>query len=182
MCGRYLRKSDKQRIAEAFRVANDLSEMVLPEWDYNVAPTTWQPVIRVEPEGGERELVLMRWGLVPWFARSLKDFGFSTINAKAETLTTSRMWQGPLERRRCLVPADGFYEWKVLPAAVETDLFTPGSSRWRGMAPTSNSTVTNTAAPRSIRAVGNRIMPGRCVSIPNAACSGPVRCWADRCR
>ena len=123
MCGRYLRKSDKQRIAEAFRVANDLSEMVLPEWDYNVAPTTWQPVIRLEPEGGERELVLMRWGLVPWFARSLKDFGFNTINAKAETLTTSRMWQGPLERRRCLVPADGFYEWKVLPAAVETDLF-----------------------------------------------------------
>ena len=87
---------------------------MLPDWDYNVAPTTFQPVIRLDAERGERELVLMRWGLVPWFAKSAKDFGYSTINAKAETVATSRMYAGPLERRRCLVPADGFYEWKVL--------------------------------------------------------------------
>ena len=120
MCGRYLRRSDKQRLAEAFRVAQTeaqraaIDALMLPEWDFNVAPTTFQPVIRLDAETGEREMVLMRWGLVPWFAKSTKDFGYSTINAKAETVASSRMYQGPLERRRCLVPADGFYEWKVL--------------------------------------------------------------------
>ncbi len=114
MCGRYVRRSDKQTIAEAFRIAGDVSGLVLPAWDYNVAPTTFQPVVRLEEERGERELVLMRWGLVPWFAKSAKDSGYSTINAKAETVAASRMYAGPLERRRCLVPADGFYEWKVV--------------------------------------------------------------------
>ncbi len=121
MCGRYLRRSDKQRLAEAFRIANDLGDMVLPDWDYNVAPTTIQPVIRLDAERQGRELVLMRWGLVPWFAKSLKDFGYNTINARADALESNRMWQGPLERRRCLVPADGFYEWKVLEPAEEPD-------------------------------------------------------------
>jgi putative SOS response-associated peptidase YedK len=126
MCGRYLRRSDKQKIAEAFRVANDLSEIVLPAWDYNVAPATFQPVIRLDQERGERQLALMRWGLVPFFAKSPKDFGYSTINAKAETLLTSRIYRSPLDWRRCLVPADGFYEWKVLsqpPVMPEPSLF-----------------------------------------------------------
>jgi putative SOS response-associated peptidase YedK len=90
---------------------------VVPEADYNVAPTTFQPVIRAAKETGERELVAMRWGLVPYFAKSLAEFkGFSTINAQAETLTSRAMWRVPFERRRCLVPADGFYEWKALDA------------------------------------------------------------------
>ena len=89
----------------------------MPEADYNVAPTTFQPVIRASRETGERELVAMRWGLVPYFAKSLAEFkGFSTINAQAETLTSRAMWRVPFERRRCLVPADGFYEWKALDA------------------------------------------------------------------
>jgi putative SOS response-associated peptidase YedK len=122
MCGRYLRRSDKQRIAEVFHVAHGLADLVLPPWDYNVAPTTFQPVIREERETGERELALMRWGLVPYFAQDLKKFSYSTINARAEALSTSVIFRGPFERRRCLVPADGFYEWKKL--AVET-LFGP---------------------------------------------------------
>jgi putative SOS response-associated peptidase YedK len=115
MCGRYLRRSDKQRIAEAFHLAKDLADLVLPPWDYNVAPTTYQPVVRAERDSGARELALMRWGLVPYFATDLKRFGYSTINARAESLTTSSIFRGPFERRRCLVPADGFYEWKKLP-------------------------------------------------------------------
>lgn len=122
MCGRYLRRSDKQRIAEAFHVAKGLADLVLPPWDYNVAPTTFQPVIREQRETGERELALMRWGLVPHFAKDLKNFAYSTINARAEALSTSAMFREPFEQRRCLVPADGFYEWKKL--AVET-LFGP---------------------------------------------------------
>jgi putative SOS response-associated peptidase YedK len=117
MCGRYLRRSDKQRIAEAFHVAKGLADLVLPPWDYNVAPTSFQPVIRTDRDSGERELTLMRWGLVPYFAKDLKKFGYSTINARAESLTTSAVFRGPFERRRCLVPTDGFYEWKKLPAA-----------------------------------------------------------------
>ena len=124
MCGRYLRRSDKQRLAEAFRIANDLSEIVLPDSDYNVAPTTWQPIIRLDQVHGGRELALMRWGLVPSFAKSLNHFNFNTINAKAESLATSRTWQGPLQQRRCLVPADGFYEWKIIPPEeAPVDLF-----------------------------------------------------------
>jgi len=60
--------------------------------------------------GRERELALMRWGLIPWWAKDGK-IGFSTINAKAETLTTSPAFREAFERRRCLVPAEWFYEW-----------------------------------------------------------------------
>lgn len=116
MCGRYYRRSDKQRIAEAFHLAKGVDDIVLPPWDYNVAPTTHQPVIRADRDTGERELVLMRWGLVPYFAKDMKSFSFSTINARAESVATSATFRGPFERHRCLVPADGFYEWKKLPA------------------------------------------------------------------
>jgi putative SOS response-associated peptidase YedK len=115
MCGRYFRRSDKQRIAEAFHlgVFEDLPLEVAPS--YNIAPTTMQPVIRNNRDTGEREIIAMRWGMVPNFAKSLADFkGFSTINAKAETLLSKPLWRVPFHRRRCLIPADGFYEWKRL--------------------------------------------------------------------
>lgn len=58
---------------------------------------------------------MMRWGMVPHFAKSLADFkGLATINAKAESLMKNAMWLIPFQRRRCLIPADGFYEWKKL--------------------------------------------------------------------
>jgi putative SOS response-associated peptidase YedK len=112
MCGRYYRRSDKQRIAEAFRLGKLPDGFILPDWDYNVAPATMQPVIRLNRDTGEREMVLMRWGLIPFFAKHASDFkGFSTINAKAETVEEKALWKGPFQKRRCLVPADGFYEW-----------------------------------------------------------------------
>jgi putative SOS response-associated peptidase YedK len=115
MCGRYFRKSDKQRIAEAFHLG-DVEDLPLESaTSYNIAPTTMQPVIRNNRDTGEREMVAMRWGMVPHFAKSLADFkGFSTINAQAETLLSKAMWRVPFQRRRCLIPADGFYEWKKL--------------------------------------------------------------------
>src|ERR1700692_4212507 len=98
MCGRYYRRSDKQRIAEAFHLGQLPDGFVLPPWDYNVAPTTHQPVIRHNKQTAERELVLMRWGMVPHFAKSLADFkGIGTINAKAETLMNSAMWRLPFQ-------------------------------------------------------------------------------------
>ena len=77
---------------------------------YNVAPQTMQPVVRLDSETGERELAVMRWGLVPFWAKDAK-MAFNTINAKkAETITTSPAYREAMKRRRCLVPADWFYE------------------------------------------------------------------------
>jgi putative SOS response-associated peptidase YedK len=79
---------------------------------YNVAPQSVQPVVRLNREG-ERELELMRWGLVPAWAKDAK-IGRSTMNARAETVRTSAAFRDAFERRRCLVPASGFYEWMKL--------------------------------------------------------------------
>jgi putative SOS response-associated peptidase YedK len=117
MCGRYVRRSDKQNLGDAFHVRNltDLPLEAAP--DYNVAPTTRQPVVRNNRDTGERGMVAMRWGMIPHFAKSPADFkGFSTINAQAETLLSKAVWRIPFQRRRCLVPADGFYEWKKIDA------------------------------------------------------------------
>ena len=113
MCGRYYRRSDKQRIAEAYKIGEIPASIIIPGWDYNVAPTTFQPVIRADKETGDRELVLMRWGLVPFFTKQLSDVkGLSTINARAESVEKSAPWRTPFKKRRCLIPADGFYEWR----------------------------------------------------------------------
>ena len=111
MCGRYARRGDKQKIAEAFHV-KDVPDFAMPEADYNVAPTTFQPVIRDSRETGEREMVLARWGLIPFFTKELSEVkGLSTINAKSEGIATARTWREPFKKRRCLVPASAFYEW-----------------------------------------------------------------------
>ncbi len=128
MCGRYYRRLDKQRLAECF-AANPAPDLIDVVPDYNVAPTTFQPVIRNSRDGAVRELLLMRWGLVPFFAKSPADFkGFSTFNAKAETVTTQATWREPFKRgRRCLVPADGYYEWLTLgPKEKQPYAFTVG--------------------------------------------------------
>ncbi len=120
MCGRYVRKADKQRIAEAFKAHADLESLTVAPEDFNVAPSTFQPVIRQAREDESPELVLMRWGLIPFFTRQLSDVkGISTINAKAESIEKSPTWRGPFKKRRCLVPATAFYEWKKLDAKTK---------------------------------------------------------------
>lgn len=116
MCGRYQRRSDKQRIAEAFALGT-LDELILEASpSYNVAPTTRQPVIVQDRDTGQRGLAIMRWGLVPYWWKDASTLGLSTINAKAETLMEKATWRGPFTKRRCLVPADGYYEWQKLDA------------------------------------------------------------------
>ena len=114
MCGRYGRRADKQRIAEWMQ-AHDTSifDDSYLEPSYNIAPQSFQPVVRLDPETGERELTLMRWGLVPFWSKD-GTAAFNTINAKAETVATSSAYREPWKRRRCLVPADWFYEWQKL--------------------------------------------------------------------
>jgi putative SOS response-associated peptidase YedK len=112
MCGRYYSLFDKQQVAQHFHVHGNLKDVVFPGPDYNVTPDSMQPVIRRNRETGERELVMMRWGIVPWFAKTEIEFKkLSTINAKSDRLTDSKMWREPFAKRRCLVPASGLYEW-----------------------------------------------------------------------
>ena len=85
---------------------------------YNVAPQCLQPVVRFDGETGQRELTVMRWGLVPFWAKDSK-IGYSTINAKSETVTTSPAFREAMKRRRCLVPAEWFYEWQKIDAKTK---------------------------------------------------------------
>lgn len=123
MCGRYGRRADKQKIADWFRthnpnVFND-SELAPT---YNAAPQSFQPVIRLNPETGEREIALMKWGLVPNWSKTIR-LKYSTINADSAKLTTSSVWREPFRRRRCLVPADWFYEWPVMDGEKQARAF-----------------------------------------------------------
>ena len=77
---------------------------------YNVAPQSVQPIVRLNRDTGGREFAQMRWGLVPFWAKDPK-FGYSTINARAEEVAAKPAYREALKKRRCLVPADAFYEW-----------------------------------------------------------------------
>ena len=113
MCGRYYRRSDKQKIADAFRLGVPPTFEIMPS--YNVAPQTFQPIVRISEDTGQRELASMRWGLVPYWSKDAKS-AYSTINAKSETLAESPAFREAFKRRRCLIPLDGFYEWQTINA------------------------------------------------------------------
>jgi putative SOS response-associated peptidase YedK len=119
MCGRYGRRADKQRIAEWFQTHNtDVFNESYFAPSYNVAPQSMQPVVRLDAETGDRELTVMRWGLVPFWSKDGKA-SYSTINARAETVPTSATYREAFKRRRCLVPADLFYEWMKVDAKTK---------------------------------------------------------------
>jgi putative SOS response-associated peptidase YedK len=118
MCGRYGRRADKQRIADWMQTHNtNVFDDSYFAPSYNVAPQSYQPVVRLS-EQHERELTVMRWGLVPFWSKDGKA-SFNTINAKAETVSTSPVFREAFKRRRCLVPADLFYEWQKLDAKTK---------------------------------------------------------------
>ena len=107
MCGRYLLTSPVDLLRQLFRF------MERPNLGprYNIAPTQEVPIVRLSREGDRRELIQVRWGLVPYWADDLK-IGNRLINARAETLERTPAFREAYQRRRCLVPADGFYEWR----------------------------------------------------------------------
>ncbi|MGH9543177.1 MAG: SOS response-associated peptidase [Terriglobales bacterium] len=107
MCGRFTLRKDSDALAAHFEV-----EDVHPiPSRYNIAPTQAIPVIRVNLATGRRELAMMRWGLSPPWA---EPGAMRLINARAETLAAKPAFRDALRRRRCLIPADGFYEWQKL--------------------------------------------------------------------
>lgn len=109
MCGRFVSTSPPDELAAYFG-AEAVAEAVL-EPNYNVAPT--QDVLAVVEHDGARHLDAFHWGLVPSWAKDPK-VGSKMINARAETLASKSAFKKPFATRRCLVPADGFYEWKKL--------------------------------------------------------------------
>ena len=108
MCGRYRLSRRKQVIEEHFDSA---------PWDddwnprYNIAPSQQVPVIRQHPAEPVRQISLMKWGLIPHWAKDA-SIATNTINAKSETAAEKPAFRDPFKFRRCLIPADGFYEWK----------------------------------------------------------------------
>jgi putative SOS response-associated peptidase YedK len=106
MCGRYAITLPPEAVREWFRTYGEV-----PNWPvhYNAAPTTALPVVRQNVEG-QRVLSLMQWGLVPYFSKDGK-LSYSTINARAEGVRAASTYRGPFEKRRCLVPASGYFEW-----------------------------------------------------------------------
>ena len=76
-----------------------------------MAPTDPLPIVHYDAKDGTRDLEVMRWGLIPYWAKDIK-IGFSTINARAEEVDTKPAFREAFQRRRCLVPLDNFYEWK----------------------------------------------------------------------
>jgi len=120
MCGRYQRRSDKQRIAEAFALGEldslELSTEVELAPNYNVAPGTMQPVVVWDEDLGMRALRMMYWRFLPPFCTDPKKLKLDTIHASAEKLLSSSLWRKSFLYRRCLIPADSFTEWKKIGA------------------------------------------------------------------
>jgi putative SOS response-associated peptidase YedK len=108
VCGRYRLSRRKQIVEQYFE--SDCGE---ENWDprYNIAPTQPVPVIRQSPKEPVRQLSLMRWGLIPSWAKDPSGAAMM-INARSETASIKPAYREPLRFRRCLIPADGFYEWQ----------------------------------------------------------------------
>lgn len=108
MCGRYLLTSSPKQIAEVFdaALAPGLADL---EPRYNIAPTMPAPVVRMADT--RRVIELMRWGLIPHWSRE-PTTRYPTFNARSEDAARKPTYRGPMRYRRCLVPVDGFYEWR----------------------------------------------------------------------
>lgn len=108
MCGRYVLKASLQNLKEIYGAVPQETFKFQPV--YNVAPTLDMPIVRTSDDG-ERSIELYRWGLVPFWAKDVNT-GYSMINARSETLSQKKTFSRPFKSQRCVVPANGFYEWK----------------------------------------------------------------------
>jgi len=105
MCGRFAQRSDPKRLAKEFKVA----EVPQVEARYNIAPT--QEILAVRELADGREMAFFKWGLVPSWAKDT-SMGARLINARSETVGEKPAFREAFKQRRCIIPADGFYEWQ----------------------------------------------------------------------
>jgi putative SOS response-associated peptidase YedK len=119
MCSRYSLTSPPEAVRSYFRYDN---EAVFPP-RYNIAPSQPVAIVRNTPAGG-REMALVRWGLVPGWVRDPRAFK-TLINARSETAAEKPSFRAAMRHRRCLIPVDGFYEWKGAPGSKRPHLVRP---------------------------------------------------------
>lgn len=118
MCGRYMLTSPVDALRQLFRF--EQRPNLMPR--YNIAPTQDVPIVRLTRDAAARELLMVRWGLVPYWADDLKGSA-RLINARCESVERIRPFREAYQRRRCLVPADGFFEWRKEGKARQPFLF-----------------------------------------------------------
>jgi putative SOS response-associated peptidase YedK len=109
MCGRYATTRSSADLSALFDADDETHDGLAA--DYNVAPTDPVPIVRMSRSAGARVLTRVKWGLVPAYAKDTRG-GARMINARAETVTKSGAFAPSFAKRRCLVPADGWYEWQ----------------------------------------------------------------------
>ena len=107
MCGRFTLHTRAEQIGEAFHLAGVPARELSPR--YNIVPAQDIAIIRSAERG--REMVMARWGLIPGWSKESKS-KYATINARIESVAEKPTYRTPFRRQRCLIPADGFYEWK----------------------------------------------------------------------
>ncbi len=176
MCGRFVSMSDPDGIVRFLTIDDRQAEDLPPR--FNVAPT--DDVYAVAEHDGRRVLVTFRWGLIPSWAKD-RRMGAKMINARAETVAEKPAFRTALARRRCLIPADGFYEWTTLPDGTKQPHFIhhAGGTQlafaglwetWRdpadrGAPPVRSCTILTTAAEGSMADLHRRmpvvLAPGR---------------------
>jgi putative SOS response-associated peptidase YedK len=114
MCGRYRPTAKERYLRDHFGIDGDVSWA--PRW--NIAPTQQVPVVHQDRKEPKRRFALLRWGLIPFWAKD-KSIGLKTISAMSETAADKPAFRDAMKLRRCLVPADGFYEWETLGTKVK---------------------------------------------------------------
>ena len=120
MCGRYIVAYYPEDFSERYQLRT-IPPGLFPT--YNAAPTQTLPVIVERPEAG-RELEQLRWGLVPRWSRPGETKPATPFNARAESVASKPMFKGLFTRKRCLVPVNGYYEWKTVAGKKQPYLFT----------------------------------------------------------
>ena len=106
MCGRYTLYSDSDNLADKYNLATTKTTI---KPNYNVAPGQLMPVIT--SDGKSNNLEIMKWGLIPFWAKK-PSIGYKLINARSESIFEKPMWKNLITKKRCIIPANGFYEWQ----------------------------------------------------------------------
>ncbi|KPK60829.1 MAG: hypothetical protein AMJ59_04305 [Gammaproteobacteria bacterium SG8_31] len=177
MCGRFAFYSPAEAVSRLFSAEAETD--LVPR--YNIAPTQSAPVVRRDEEG-VRRLSLLRWGLIPFWAKD-PSIGSRMINARAETVATKPAFRQAYRKRRCLVLADGFYEWQKVGSGKIPWYIWHGAGApfamaglwesWRGRddTPLETCTILTTAAGASLAAIHHRM--------PVVLDSEGVETWLD---
>jgi putative SOS response-associated peptidase YedK len=127
MCERFTRRADSKKISKEFKVA----DVPAVEARYNIAPT--QDVLAIYEREDGREAALFKWGLVPSWAKDI-SLGARLINARSETVAEKPAFRQAFKQRRCIIPADGFYEWQKTGARKQPFFFRMRDERPFGFA------------------------------------------------